>query len=222
MHRFTIHPFQRFLYAVRLPLTLAVITAAAACIHAAETPWGRIEEAGSAPSRHRFLVERWPADGRIVVPADFPQIVRATMLVDGDRRDLAVEYTEDASQVAILGPANAPTSGLVDVETTDTTAQCGDGRTRSRPGPRRSRARRRNWRSSRATSASASGRTPPTSWPGPTSQPAGGHTTCASPTLPPRLQAPRSRSRSARRNSGAGSTRPAVGIATRRSRWGGS
>jgi hypothetical protein len=128
MHRFTVHRFQRFLCAVRLPLTLAVITAAAACIHAAETPWGRIEEAGSAPSRHRFLVERWPADGRIVVPADFPQIVRATMLVDGDRRDVAVEYTEDASQVAILGPANAPASGLVDVETADTTAQCGDGR----------------------------------------------------------------------------------------------
>jgi len=128
MHRFTIHPFLRFLCATRLPLTLVAITAAAACADAAETPWGRIEEAGASAGRQAFIVERWPADGRIVVPAGFPQIVRATMPVEGGRRELTVEYSEDASQVAILGPATAPASGLIDVETADTTAQSDDGR----------------------------------------------------------------------------------------------
>jgi len=85
--------------------------------------WGRIDDAAAGLGRYVFVVDRWPADGRLAVPTGFPQLVRAA----AGAENLAVEYNTDATAVAVLAPA-AGAPGAVQVETADETRQFDDGR----------------------------------------------------------------------------------------------
>ena len=128
---------------------LAIATAGAAsgqeppAAAASATPppaWGTIDPL--AAGRTRFHITTPPADGRLVVPPGFPQIVRASLAGADGPRDLPVELSADATTVAILLPrplpdaaagsvaaGSAPTgSATIDIDTLDKTGQFDDGR----------------------------------------------------------------------------------------------
>lgn len=90
--------------------------------------WGTIDTSTAAIGRYRFVIDRPPADGRVTVPAGFPAIIRATR--EGvAAEDVRVEYSADATQIAILvADAGTAADGAVAVETADATAQFDDGR----------------------------------------------------------------------------------------------
>ena len=97
--------------------------------------WGRITEQAAGLGRFRFEVDRWPADGRLPVPAGFPQIVRAGLVgrSDGvgiDGTGTRIELNAAATEVVLLVPAlpAGVTSGTVAVETAEETRQFDDGR----------------------------------------------------------------------------------------------
>lgn len=109
---------------------------AVACLMASITyaapPWGGLEEQPAASGRHEARVEHWPADGRLVMPPGFPQIVRAT-LAGGEGAtgtDLMIELNADATAVAVLVPKTPPAGGegLIHLDTADETKQFDDGR----------------------------------------------------------------------------------------------
>lgn len=97
--------------------------------------WGRITEQAAALGRFRFEVDRWPADGRLPVPAGFPQIVRAGLVgrsdgVGTDGTGTRIELNAAATEVVLLVPAlpAGVTSGTVAVETAEEMRQFDDGR----------------------------------------------------------------------------------------------
>lgn len=118
-------PTQRtsMLFYLFFPIFLVALTKAA---QSAEPPWGRIDEAADGLGRHVFRVDRLPADGRLVVPSGFPQIVRATSDAGG-ARDLVVEYNADATSIAVLA-AGTPMPAAIAIEIADETRQYADGR----------------------------------------------------------------------------------------------
>lgn len=86
--------------------------------------WGTIDASAAARGRYRFVIDRPPADGRVAVPAGFPAIIRASR--EGVAvEDVRVEFSSDATQIAILG---VDAGAVVDVETADATTQFDDGR----------------------------------------------------------------------------------------------
>lgn len=87
--------------------------------------WGTIDATAAVVGRYRFAIARPPADGRIAVPAGFPPIIRATR---GDGADMKVEYTPDASQIAILSGDGVAAADTIAIETADATKQFDDGR----------------------------------------------------------------------------------------------
>ncbi|MGB8852223.1 MAG: hypothetical protein WCC69_01495 [Pirellulales bacterium] len=94
-------------------------------------PWGAIVEQANGCGRFACVIEQWPADGRLAIPAGFPQIIAVTRAtVDGDRESVPVEYNADATRVAVLlpkaGPASMPT--VIALDTADDTTQFADGR----------------------------------------------------------------------------------------------
>jgi len=111
---------------------------AAASAAASATPppaWGTIDP--PAAGRTRFHIATPPADGRLVVPPGFPQIVRASLAGADGPRDLPVELSADATTVAILLPRPLPDaaggsasfgSATIDIDTLDKTGQFDDGR----------------------------------------------------------------------------------------------
>lgn len=110
---------------------VAVICLAASATRATP-PWGALEERPTGSGRHEARVEQWPADGRLVMPAGFPQIVRAT-LADGAAAagtNLIVELNADATAVAVLVPSAPPSNGprVIHLDTADETKQFDDGR----------------------------------------------------------------------------------------------
>ena len=108
------------LLAVTMIIALARLAPAAA---PAAPAWGRIDDAAAGLGRHAFVVERWPADGRLTVPAGFPQIIRAA----ADAGDLLVEYNADATAVAVLA-ADTGRPTVIEIETAEETRQFDDGR----------------------------------------------------------------------------------------------
>lgn len=114
------------------PLLAALLAAATALSgeperDAANPAWGTIDAAAERLGRYMFQAERRPADGRLVVPRGFPQVVRASPAGEGDAGNLAVELDATATTVAILVPP-AWNGGSVAVETADDTRQFDDGR----------------------------------------------------------------------------------------------
>jgi hypothetical protein len=94
-------------------------------------PWGTVVEQTSGSGRFACVVEQWPVDRRLAVPAGFPQIIAATQATaDGQQEGLPVEYNADATQVAVLLPEAAPaaTPVVIALETADDTGQFADGR----------------------------------------------------------------------------------------------
>ena len=109
-------------------------------------PWGGVDASAERLGRYVFRVERRPEDGRVAVPAGFPQIVRATLAAGDDGRepstegqppeqgtagrDVAIELNADATAVAILLPPGkeGPAAVNVAVETAEETRQFDDGR----------------------------------------------------------------------------------------------
>ena len=89
--------------------------------------WGRIDDSRSGIGRYTFEVTNWPVDGRLAVPRGFPEIVRGTVDVDGNRQDLVVEYDADTTSVALVA-AEAARPAAVAVDTADETRQFDDGR----------------------------------------------------------------------------------------------
>lgn len=112
--------------AVVVGLTLLAVSVG----HAAEPPapdWGRIGQDDAGTGRFTFAVTAWPEQGRLAVPAGFPQIVRATAAAAGGPRDLLVEWTAAPAAVAVLAPPGFRPA-VVKVETGAETGQFADGR----------------------------------------------------------------------------------------------
>ena len=113
-------------------MLLAVTVASAAADEAtdARPDWGTIVEVPAGTGRHEARVDRWPADGRLAMPQGFPQIVRATLAeADAPPRELAVELSADATQVAVLVPQPpASGSGVLHLHTAEDSRQFPDGR----------------------------------------------------------------------------------------------
>ena len=94
-------------------------------------PWGTLVEQSHGCGRFACVIEHWPADGRLAIPAGLPQIIAATRVTaSGDQESFAVEYNADATQVAVrlpqAGPASMPT--VITLDTADDTSQFADGR----------------------------------------------------------------------------------------------
>lgn len=92
--------------------------------------WGRVESVGAETGRFRFLVEAMPADGRIVVPRDFPEVIRAT-LEAAEPSDIPIEISRDAEQVVLELPSDRhpiAATARVAVDCADASRQFGDGR----------------------------------------------------------------------------------------------
>lgn len=106
------------------------LSVAARAAELAATAWGSIDEAapGRGLGRYLFRVDRWPADGRLAVPAGFPQIIRAD--VPETARAVAIEFNADATAISLLLPQlpAGASSGTVAVETAEATRQFDDGR----------------------------------------------------------------------------------------------
>lgn len=111
------------IFALVFPIVLAAPTRAE---QPTAPPWGLIDDATGAFGRHVFRVERPAADGRLVVPPGFPQIVRA-FTDTGGSREFVVEYNADATSIAVLA-GDAPVPTAITVETADETRQFADGR----------------------------------------------------------------------------------------------
>ena len=98
----------------------------------AQPAWGSIDERPIGSGRFAARVERLPADGRLVVPGGFPQIIRATVAGgDGSRdRVLAIELNADATAVAVLlaKERHAADGTSIHLDTADETRQFDDGR----------------------------------------------------------------------------------------------
>lgn len=100
---------------------------------AAPAAWGTIEAATTGLGRYDMLVTQRPADGRLLLPAGFPQVVRAT-LPGRTPQDLRIDISPDAQSIAILLPPDQPTNPppggplRVAVETAEETRQFDDGR----------------------------------------------------------------------------------------------
>lgn len=120
-------------------LLLVVIAASASTPVPAATPavpprpqpWGTLVELPTSCGRFACVIEQWPADGRLAIPAGFPQIIAATRAtVDGDQDSFPVEYNADATQVAVLLPQAGPASmpAVIALDTADDTGQFADGR----------------------------------------------------------------------------------------------
>ena len=115
-------------------LSTMLALAAACSIAEAVTPaWGTIDPAADSPQqnlgRYEFLVTTRPKDGRLAVPAGFPQIIRATLR--GERpQDLPVEISPDATSIVVLLPPADAGGGpaRVAIETAEETRQFDDGR----------------------------------------------------------------------------------------------
>jgi len=91
--------------------------------------WGSIHAADAAVGRFTFHIEQWPTDERLIVPAGFPQIVRATLQVGDHPEELIVELNADATEVAVLLPKAARSAAaVVAVETGEISRQFDDGR----------------------------------------------------------------------------------------------
>ena len=90
--------------------------------------WGTIEPMSAATGAAVFRVTAVPADGRLAVPAGFPQIVRATLAGADGPRDLAVEIAADASTIALLLPEGFTAPGTIAIDTLEKSAQFADGR----------------------------------------------------------------------------------------------
>jgi len=91
--------------------------------------WGSIHAANAALDRFTFQIEQWPTDERLIVPAGFPQIVRATLQVGDHSEELIVELNADATDVAVLLPKAARSAvAVVAVETAEISRQFDDGR----------------------------------------------------------------------------------------------
>ncbi len=91
--------------------------------------WGSINAGDGAVGRATFHVERWPTDDRLILPAGFPQIVRATLQVGDRPEELIVELNTDATEVAVLLPKAARSAAaVVAVETGESSRQFDDGR----------------------------------------------------------------------------------------------
>lgn len=94
-------------------------------------PWGRIDFTDDVIGRARLVVKDWPADGRLLLPRMFPQVVRAT-LQGAEPRDIPIEIDKDAKAFHILLPpalADAPDElPVVAVELAGKTVQFNDGR----------------------------------------------------------------------------------------------
>ena len=117
-----------------LGMVVASVVAGAADV---TVPWGTIESAGAELGRHVFRVKDLPADGSLVVPAGFPQIVRATLIepdgasaAAGGPVDVPIEISPDASRIALVVPSREATAvaPVIAVETADVTTQFPDGR----------------------------------------------------------------------------------------------
>jgi len=99
----------------------------------AQPAWGTIDPLPAATGRTLFRVTNPPADGRLLVPPGFPQITRAALATPDGPRDLPIEFSADASAVAILLPAAptaaaAPAAAIIAIDTLDKTGQFDDGR----------------------------------------------------------------------------------------------
>ena len=115
-------------------------TAAVVCMIAAATataaplaaPWGGLQEQPPGSGRYEARIDQWPADGRLAMPAGFPQIVRASLADGGGTAgtDLMIELNADATAVAVLLPKTPPAGGggLIHLATADETKQFDDGR----------------------------------------------------------------------------------------------
>jgi hypothetical protein len=93
-------------------------------------PWGSIDTTDEAVDRARLIVESRPADGRLPLPAMFPQITRAT-LVNAVTTDVPIEISKSGEEVHLLlpeAPATAVEPAIVAVELADKTEQFADGR----------------------------------------------------------------------------------------------
>jgi hypothetical protein len=97
--------------------------------------WGTIDPLVAGCTR--FHIATPPANGRLVVPPGFPQIVRAKLAGADGPRDLPVEFSADATAVAILLPRPLPDaaagsantgSATITIDTLDKTGQFDDGR----------------------------------------------------------------------------------------------
>jgi len=117
-------------------LAITSLTASTGWGTAAEPPvtarapaWGTIDTAAERVGRYVFDANNRPADGRLEVPAEFPQIVRATLRGE-QPQDLAIDINSDATAVAVLLPSAAAGSDAVEVaiETADESRQFDDGR----------------------------------------------------------------------------------------------
>ena len=119
---------------LRLAITVPVLLAAFvhACLHAAEPPaWGDVDATRAGLGRYLFHVERLPDDGRIAVPAGFPQIVCATARAGDGSRDVPVEIDAEGSGIVLLLPAEPAAHAsprVIAIETADETKQFDDGR----------------------------------------------------------------------------------------------
>jgi hypothetical protein len=107
--------------------TVGGVAAAAEPPPFAPPTWGAIDTSAAALGRYRFLIDRPPTDGRVAVPADFPPIIRATR-EGGAAEDVRVEFSADASQIAILLADGSAAAGAVAIETAAATTQFDDGR----------------------------------------------------------------------------------------------
>lgn len=97
---------------------------------ASTAAWGRVESFGAENGRFRFLVEHLQADGRIVVPRGFPEIIRAT-LEAAEPLDLPIEISRDAEQVVLEMPSDhhpIAAAARVAVDCADASRQFDDGR----------------------------------------------------------------------------------------------
>jgi hypothetical protein len=113
-------------------MMLAVVTGARAARadERATPPWGTIDATAAGVGRYDFRITTPPADGRLTVPPDFPQIVRATAVVADTSRDLPVELDAAMTSVAVLLPQGKgdPLPKRISVEAAEETAQFDDGR----------------------------------------------------------------------------------------------
>lgn len=119
------HTATRMILAALFPLSLAAGTTLAFAADPITTPWGQIVPA-AAPGTYDFVVTQWPVDRQLVVPAGFPQLVRATAIAGGSPTDVIFEYNADATRIAIV--ADPTTPDRITVETAEETTQFPDGR----------------------------------------------------------------------------------------------
>jgi hypothetical protein len=80
--------------------------------------------------RYVLHVDRWPTDGKFLVPKSIPQIVAANIAGDGGSQSIDIGFNNDASEITLLLPVgdSIPASRDVRLQTCDTTQQFADGR----------------------------------------------------------------------------------------------